>query len=456
MLHSYGKLSVSSANQINELEGGTIPRKGLNNCKFIIDDFKSLSSLDIYSQFPELQTTTGNYLQEEEEEEKEKLIRKYHLIQLLLKVYPFPSDFSFLQKYRLEGLLGDGTFGFVLSATYLLTNEQVAIKFIAKKSIKRSNIDGKGRGIPVEIEILSQCHHPNIIKYWEYYEDLNYYILITELFGHEWNSKNEPEIAQLKNSKSEPEISQLKNSKSEPEITQWNNYNSQNSLLSFEPKSKKLTSFYQFIQQFLTNNFLSINNNSLIRYKPRDLFECIERLERIPDKQIKRIINQLLTVIQYLSTELQFCHSDIKDENILIDSQFNIKLIDFGSALSQQQIEANLVEGKVKFYGTLQFAPPEVLSGDGYRGVTSDLWSVGSLLYLMITGTNYLTKLVKVNGMGEGKKKRDVYSYQLNDLIEIMNFIDDIELYDLIASLLTDNWRERITLEQAISHSWLQ
>ncbi|MGH0166024.1 UNVERIFIED_CONTAM: hypothetical protein FKN15_002483 [Acipenser sinensis] len=54
-------------------------------------------------------------------------------------------------------------------------------------------------------------------------------------------------------------------------------------------------------------------------------------------------------------------HRDIKDENIVIDTHFHIKLIDFGSA-------AFLEPGKLfyTFCGTLEYCSPEVLMGNPY------------------------------------------------------------------------------------------
>lgn len=52
-------------------------------------------------------------------------------------------------------------------------------------------------------------------------------------------------------------------------------------------------------------------------------------------------------------------HRDIKDENIIIDRRFHIKLIDFGSV-------AFLEPGKLfgTFCGTMEYCAPEVLLGN--------------------------------------------------------------------------------------------
>ena len=56
---------------------------------------------------------------------------------------------------------------------------------------------------------------------------------------------------------------------------------------------------------------------------------------------------------------LNILHRDIKDENIILNQHFHIKLIDFGSATFME-------EGKLfgTFCGTMEYCSPEVLSGN--------------------------------------------------------------------------------------------
>lgn len=98
--------------------------------------------------------------------------------------------------------------------------------------------------------------------------------------------------------------------------------------------------------------------------------------------EVRAITQQLVAAVSYLHSK-GIVHRDIKADNILIfaDTQ-TIKLADFGFA---DRIKADQPHF-TNFPGTLAYSPPEVLMGKPHLGPPRDMWSLGVLIYILLTG----------------------------------------------------------------------
>ena len=64
-----------------------------------------------------------------------------------------------------------------------------------------------------------------------------------------------------------------------------------------------------------------------------DLFDYIElRAFNMSEEECRRIFAQVASAIEFLHVKAKVVHRDIKDENVVLDGEGNVKLIDFGSA----------------------------------------------------------------------------------------------------------------------------
>ncbi len=63
-----------------------------------------------------------------------------------------------------------------------------------------------------------------------------------------------------------------------------------------------------------------------------DLFDYIELRVNMDEVECRKIFVQVASALHHLHTKAKVVHRDIKDENVVLDGEGNIKLIDFGSA----------------------------------------------------------------------------------------------------------------------------
>lgn len=96
---------------------------------------------------------------------------------------------------------------------------------------------------------------------------------------------------------------------------------------------------------------------------------------------------QLVNTIEYLQNK-HVMHRDLKPLNIMIDDNFNLKLIDFGEAKSDKEVHKSaLDEGNIvdTFVGTPNYLSPEVIKSDKHT-LAIDVWAIGNILYKMLFG----------------------------------------------------------------------
>ncbi|MBA0748355.1 hypothetical protein Gogos_005192 [Gossypium gossypioides] len=104
---------------------------------------------------------------------------------------------------------------------------------------------------------------------------------------------------------------------------------------------------------------------------------------KLSEAEGRKFFQQLIDGVGYCHDKGVF-HRDLKLENVLIDAKGNIKISDFGlSALPQHIGEDGLLHTTC---GSPNYVAPEVLANRGYNGATSDIWSCGVILYVILTG----------------------------------------------------------------------
>ncbi|KAK4770863.1 hypothetical protein SAY87_031395 [Trapa incisa] len=114
-----------------------------------------------------------------------------------------------------------------------------------------------------------------------------------------------------------------------------------------------------------------------------ELFDKIATRGKLPESEGRKLFQQLIDGVSYCHNRGVY-HRDLKLENVLVDSRGCIKITDFGlSALPQHYREDGLLHTTC---GSPNYVAPEVLSNRGYDGATSDVWSCGVILYVILMG----------------------------------------------------------------------
>jgi len=93
----------------------------------------------------------------------------------MVDAYEYPSNIK--EDYKIESVIGKGSFASVRKGKSRATGDKVAIKIISKRKLT----DEDRVGLQNEIDILKQVDHPNIVKLHDIYEDDKYFFLVMEL-----------------------------------------------------------------------------------------------------------------------------------------------------------------------------------------------------------------------------------------------------------------------------------
>ncbi len=196
---------------------------------------------------------------------------------------------------------------------------------------------------------------------------------------------------------------------------------------------------------------------TVLEYIPgNDLYNVVIKNEKFSECVASNIIRQLLTTVKYCHN-MGVMHRDIKPENIMVlkntKNNPTIKLIDFG--LSTIEKEQTIL------LGTLAYLSPEEIHihEENYKYGTSysesiDTWGIGIIAYILIEGSNpFQPSYLDIKNNPEKTSNDIIIENIFNKKIKFWNTSKLAS--EFINGLLTKNPKDRLKLDDALSHPWI-
>ena len=172
-----------------------------------------------------------------------------------------------------------------------------------------------------------------------------------------------------------------------------------------------------------------------------DISAYLQNAKPFTEDEAAQIFSQLINVLDYVHKK-HIAHRDIKLENILLDSEMNCKVGDFGlsSICNDGQLRETIC-------GSFYYVAPEVLSGSKYDPYKADSWSSGIVLYILLT-KRFPWKTVDQN--------RALLLKELQtEKLEIPSDISK-ECADMLKRLCEVDPEKRMSISDAIHHDFVK
>ncbi|KAJ3283073.1 hypothetical protein HDU79_009435 [Rhizoclosmatium sp. JEL0117] len=313
---------------------------------------------------------------------------------------------EFHGRYRINGIIGYGGNGVVLSATQVTNNITVAVKAIYK------SVPGTDQPYPSEIAVLQELNNLStsntFLKFITCWQDAHHFYLVTNLCGNNW-------LASFRSRIHNPLIFQTKLDGEEISHS-----------ISVSPGSCDAWAWATMHRKYSAK---------------------LEGHKRLPVEAVKCIVLQAAKALRELHSH-GYYHGDVKLENLIIGMEdtrgLYVVLADFG--------HAKKVSSGICKYGTENAVPPEFLVGSPHLGNAldgreADVFALGMVLYILLSESGNLQDFHgridwKSINLNEGK-----FPFQFGE-----EFSTDSR--DLLQQMCMVNPKGRISIQGVVDHQW--
>ena len=183
-----------------------------------------------------------------------------------------------------------------------------------------------------------------------------------------------------------------------------------------------------------------------------DLYKYIDITGGFEEKYAKLFFKKILLGVQSFHN-IGVYHLDLKVDNILLDDKYNPKICDFGLGSDDSGI-------LVGYRGTKEYMPPQILEHKQYTGIKADIFCLGSLLFIIVTGLpcfhcaekkDYFYKFIVkkdykgyIDTLGEAVPIVKTLKKDFTDLLTRMIAYEESDRPKNIQEILNDKWFKEV------------
>uniref|UniRef100_A0A8B9QYK9 non-specific serine/threonine protein kinase n=1 Tax=Apteryx owenii TaxID=8824 RepID=A0A8B9QYK9_APTOW len=169
-----------------------------------------------------------------------------------------------------------------------------------------------------------------------------------------------------------------------------------------------------------------------------EVFDYLVSHGRMKEKEARAKFRQIVSAVHYCHQK-NIVHRDLKAENLLLDADANIKIADFG--FSNEFTFGNKLD---TFCGSPPYAAPELFQGKKYDGPEVDIWSLGVILYTLVSGSLPF----------DGHNLKELRERVLRGKYRVP-FYMSTDCENILRRFLVLNPAKRCTLEQIMKDKWI-
>uniref|UniRef100_H3C1A3 MAP/microtubule affinity-regulating kinase 3 n=1 Tax=Tetraodon nigroviridis TaxID=99883 RepID=H3C1A3_TETNG len=169
-----------------------------------------------------------------------------------------------------------------------------------------------------------------------------------------------------------------------------------------------------------------------------EVFDYLVAHGRMKEKEARAKFRQIVSAVHYCHQK-NIVHRDLKAEMLLLDADSNIKIADFGFS-NEFSVGSKLDTS----CGSPPYAAPELFQGKKYDGPEVDIWSLGVILYTLVSGSLPF----------DGQNLKELRERVLRGKYRIP-FYMSTDCEGILRRFLVLNPAKRCSLEQIMKDKWI-